>query len=261
MRIEAEPWSFPVSKLDLLDATSDRIRPSDPTLGDWFETYRLQHRPRFAADLVLVGRYVGSGARILEYGAIPPIVTGALQESGYEVSALDIAPERFADAIVRLRLDVRKCDVELEPAPFDDDSFDAVLFNEIFEHLRIDPIFTMSETLRVLRPGGQLLLSTPNLRSLRGIRNLVLHNQGHASSAGVYRQYEKIRTLGHMGHVREYTTYEVADFLSQVGFEVKVAVFRGGHGRGPVGILERLAPSLRPFFSIVAVKPSGGSPQ
>lgn len=258
MKTSAEPWSFPQSTLDLVDSVAADMRPSDPNLRDWFATYRSRHRLRFAADLDLVSKRLPPNARILEYGAVPPIVTAALAKLRYEVSGLDIAPERFADAFELLGLDVRRCDVEKEPAPFGDASFDAVLFNEIFEHLRIDPIFTLSEALRVLKPNGRIFLSTPNLRSLRGIKNLLLHNQGHASSAGVHRQYEKLRTLGHMGHVREYTTFEVADFLTKVGFVVEEAVFRGGHGRGPVGLVERLAPSLRPFFSLIARKPRGG---
>ena len=173
---------------------------------------------------------------------------------GYDVRAVDIAPERFEQSIARLKLDVKKCDLETESVPFADGTFDAVVFNELFEHLRIDPIATLREVHRVLKPEGVLLLSTPNLRSLRGIRNLVFRNQGHAVSAGVYRQYEKLETLGHMGHVREYTTREVSDFLSRIGFRIDKVIYRGGHGRGLVGVAERLAPSLRPFFALIATK-------
>jgi SAM-dependent methyltransferase len=147
--------------------------------------------------------------------------------------------------------------VEHEAMPFAEETFDAIVFNELFEHLRINPVFTLKETFRVLRPGGVLLLSTPNLRSFRGIRNLVLRNQGHAVSAGVYQQYEKLETLGHMGHVREYTTREVEDFLTRIGFHINAIIYRGGHGAGLVGLAERLAPSMRPFFTVVAAKGGG----
>lgn len=251
---EAEPWRFPDRSFALLDETAARIRPDDPALAEWFPKYWRQHRHRLAADLDLVGRHVEAGASVLEYGAVPLLMTAALVALGYETSAVDVKPERFATAIASLGLDVRKCDVEVEAVPFAAESFDAALFNELFEHLRINPIFTLREVRRVLKPGGRLLLSTPNLRSFRGLRNLLLENRGHAASAGVYEQYEKLEALGHMGHVREYTTREVSDFLGRVGFRVDKVVFRGGHGRGLAGIAERLAPSLRPFFTLVATK-------
>jgi SAM-dependent methyltransferase len=230
------------------------IEPDSRELAVWTENYFREHGRRLAVDLELVQRSFEHGSRLLEYGAVPPLVTAALAELEYRISGLDIAPERFASAIANLGLDVRACDVEHEPVPFPDESFDGVLFNELFEHLRINPIFTLSEALRVVRPGGRVLLSTPNLRSFRGLRNLVLRNQGHAVSGGIYRQYEKLTTLGHMGHVREYTTREVTDFLTRIGFEVEEIVFRGGHGHGVVGLAERLAPSLRPFFTAIASK-------
>ena len=205
-------------------------------------------------DLEIIRRHVEPGARLLEYGAVPLLLTGALATLDYDVRAVDIQPARFAGAIAELGLDVARCDVEVEAVPFSQGEFDAVLFNELFEHLRIDPIFTLREVLRVLRSGGVLLLSTPNLRSFRGLRNLVLRNQGHAVSPGVYEQYEKLETLGHMGHVREYTTREVGDFLGRLGFRVETLIYRGGHGRGVVGLAERLVPSLRPFFTVVARK-------
>jgi SAM-dependent methyltransferase len=206
------------------------------------------------ADLRIVEDHVEPRARVLEYGAVPLLMTAALVSLGYEVSAVDVGPERFSGAIAELGLQVARCDVETEPVPFPADSFDAILFNELFEHLRINPVFTLREARRVLKPGGALVLSTPNLRSFRGLRNLLLHNQGHAASGGVYRQYEKLETLGHMGHVREYTTREVSDFLGHVGLRVDKVIFRGGHGRGLVGLAERLAPGFRPFFTLVASK-------
>jgi len=194
-------------------------------------------------------------ARVLEYGAVPLLLTAALAALGYQVVGLDVAPERFATAIAAGGLEVVRCDVERDAVPFPDASFDAVLFNELFEHLRINPIVTMREARRVLRPGGRLLLSTPNLRSFRGLRNLLLHDLGAASSPGVYAQYEKLETLGHMGHVREYTAREVADFLERVGFVVEAVVRRGGHGSGLVGLAERWLPAFRPFFTLVARRP------
>lgn len=254
----AAPATPSAESLALIDQTTRRIHADAPGLEAWTGNYLAQHRERFATDIDLIGAAVPLGASLLDVGAAPYATSAALQARGYALAAVDIEPDRFAGLIGELELEVRRCDVEREPLPFGDAGFDAVLFNEMFEHLRIDPIFTLGEVHRVLKPGGKLLLSTPNLRSLRGLRNLLLHDQGHAVSGGIYRQYEKLRTLGHMGHVREYTVTETCEFLGQLGFVVETVVFRGGHGRGVVGAVERLAPSLRPFFSVIARREGQG---
>lgn len=251
---QAEPKRPAARHLDLIDRLGAEIHPDDPKLEEWFSRYLRQHRRRLALDLDMITREANTEACVLEYGAIPLLLTGALAALGYRIGAVDLDPDRFAATIAALGLDVRRCDVEAEALPFEAATFDVVLFNELLEHLRMNPIFTLGEVHRALKPGGVLLLSTPNLRSFRGIRNLLVRNQGHAVSAGIFEQYEKLETLGHMGHVREYTTREVSDLLTRIGFRVDKIVFRGGHGRGVVGLAERLAPSWRPFFTLRAVK-------
>jgi 2-polyprenyl-3-methyl-5-hydroxy-6-metoxy-1,4-benzoquinol methylase len=49
--------------------------------------------------------------------------------------------------------------------PLADQTFDCVLLSEVIEHLE-SPQLTIRETARVLRPGGRLLVTTPNYRSL-----------------------------------------------------------------------------------------------
>ncbi|MEO0438057.1 MAG: class I SAM-dependent methyltransferase [Pseudomonadota bacterium] len=247
------------SSLAIIDQAIARIRPDDEELRGWTKNYFQEHRKRFAVDLELVARFVPAESLVLDVGAAPYVITTALQAQAYQVAAVDVNPSRFAAAISDLALTVHACDIECEALPFEDASVDAVLFNELFEHLRIDPIHTLEEVYRVLKPGGLLLLSTPNLRSFRGLKNLLLKDQALSVSGGVYRQYEKLRTLGHMGHVREYTTTETIAFLDQIGFAIEALLYRGGHGRGIVGLAERLAPSFLPFFSIVAQRPGQAS--
>jgi SAM-dependent methyltransferase len=54
------------------------------------------------------------------------------------------------------------CDIEFDPLPFADASFDGAILSEVIEHLWRDPATIIWQINRVLRPGGQLLLTTPN---------------------------------------------------------------------------------------------------
>jgi hypothetical protein len=64
----------------------------------------------------------------------------------------------------------------------------------------------------------------------------------------------KLETLGHMGHVREYTITEVTDFLRKIGFEIDKIIYRGRIAGTISKLIIRLFPSLRPFVTYVARK-------
>lgn len=241
--------------LRVIHHCASQLRPGDPRLADWHETYTRVHANRLATDLDIVIATVSAGSKVLECGSVPLVFTLALAEVGYEVTGCDIAPERYADTIQELALDVSKCDLEAEQMPFRADLYDAVVFNELFEHLRINLVFTMGEVYRVLKPEGVLLLSSPNLRSLTGIFNFLFRNRAFSCSGDVYAQYRKLDELGHMGHVREYTTLEVADFLSKVGFCSLDLIFRGSYNSAFARGMTWALPQLRPFVSYVARKP------
>jgi SAM-dependent methyltransferase len=53
-------------------------------------------------------------------------------------------------------------------------SFDAVLFGEVFEHLLNHPLGVLGEIHRVLRPGGTLLLTSPNPSTLGNALRVLL---------------------------------------------------------------------------------------
>lgn len=252
MTVADEAASPRKESLERIDQVAATIAPDDVAHTRWFDEYARQHAVRLAFDLEVVQAHAGPGRRILEYGAIPLLLTAALKALGHDVTALDVAPDRFSRSIAELDLTVKRCDFEVEPVPFSDGEFDLVVFNELFEHLRINPVFTMREVHRVLRPGGLLLLSTPNLRSLDGLRNILLHNRSVAS--GIYDEYEKLEKLGHMGHVREYTSREIVEFLARVGFVPEKLVWRGRNRSRIARVVTDVATSLRPFITVIASK-------
>jgi len=223
-------------------------------LPGWYRDYADAHRSRIAFDLDLVRDHVRKDARVLEVGSVPFLLTCALQDLGYDLYGVDIAPERFQAVIPLMTSTISKCDIETESLPFPDASFDAILFFELFEHLRINPIFTMREVFRVMKPSAVILLSTPNLKSLDGIINFLFRGMASSVCGDIYKEFEKLQVIGHMGHVREYTRNEVVDFLTKSGFTVTQIIYRGWYPNKCKRLVLRLFSQLRPYVTIVATK-------
>lgn len=220
------------------------------------EDYLKYHQERLALDLDWLSSSLERSSRILEVGGFPFFLTSALLDRGYRLEVIDKLSDLAATLTQSHGLKVTECDIEREKLPFADGSFDDILFNEVFEHMRLDLVGTMEEVFRVLRPKGRLWLSTPNLGSLRGIINLLLKNESWAVVGdGVYAQYMHLRKTGWMGHVREYTSKEVVDFLLAIGFKLEVLVYRGGYTNPLAQGLSTLIPRLNPYFSCIATKP------
>jgi SAM-dependent methyltransferase len=122
--------------------------------------------------------------------------------------------EEPALAAERRGLEVARVDLETARFPWEDESVDVVVCNQVLEHLK-NVWLPMTEMHRVLRPGGHAVLSVPNLASLH---NRVLLALG--------RQPTSIRVLG--PHVRGYAFAEFRDFVSLGGaYEVECALSAG----------------------------------
>ena len=84
------------------------------------------------------------------------------RDLGFSVVALDIDGERFK---YKYEIKFHQCDITKE-IPFPDNSFDYILFLETIEHLR-NPYDVISKLRRILKSRGKLILSTPNILSLK----------------------------------------------------------------------------------------------
>lgn len=193
----------------------------------WHVNDLFNHEQRYLADLSLITDLAPTGA-ILELGSAPCHMTALLKLSGYGVVGVDIDPKRCTEFIQQLSLDVHQCDIERSTLPFEDETFECVMLCETFEHLRIDPAFVLSEINRVMTTGATLILTTPNVYSLPSIARFILGR----SIADPATEFGKLRSLGHMGHVREYSTNEVVRFVEAAGLAVDSISYRS-HTNGP----------------------------
>jgi SAM-dependent methyltransferase len=99
-------------------------------------------------------------ARVLEIGCGVGRYLEKLAELAPEVVGLEYDLERAVQAAHRLD-HARVVNAANERLPFADATFDAVLSNEVIEHVADDSV-SAAEMVRVLRPGGRIVLFCPN---------------------------------------------------------------------------------------------------
>jgi 2-polyprenyl-3-methyl-5-hydroxy-6-metoxy-1,4-benzoquinol methylase len=98
--------------------------------------------------------------RLLDIAAGEGALSAAAADMGFQVSACDLQPEKFKAP----GIDCTMCNLD-EKVPFDDASFDCAVCIEAIEHLR-DRYAFLAECARIIRPGGTLVLTTPNVLNL-----------------------------------------------------------------------------------------------
>lgn len=216
------------AEIDLLRETSLKIVEMEPD-SDWYGFYRQQQLPRLERDLQILLQSARKGQSILDVGANPPFLLATLTQLGFEASGIDLNPSLFQKTIDHYNLKVNALDIERDPLPFDDASFDYLLFTEVIEHLRINPVFTMTELYRVIKPGGVLMLETPNLYSLNGIYNFLVKGRAYACcNQDIHSEFSHYNKTGFFGHMREYTSQELHGFLRKLGFREIKAIYSDG---------------------------------
>jgi len=112
----------------------------------------------------------GTPGRILEFGAGTGNFARRLiaEDVVSEMTCADILPrpEDFPAGIEWIRADLNN------PLAAPDAAFDTIVCIEVIEHLE-NPRAVFREFQRLLRPGGNLILTTPNQESLRALASLV----------------------------------------------------------------------------------------
>jgi len=105
------------------------------------------------------GRPLG---KVLDIGTGDGRLASHLHSLGHEMAACDCLPE--AEWNLK-HISYRQCDIALG-LPFNDETFDYVVCTEVIEHVE-NPFALCREIKRVLRPGGSVIMSTPNILNMR----------------------------------------------------------------------------------------------
>ena len=131
-------------------------------LVDYYDAYWEEKGDRVNRKrLDQIATYIQPGERVLALDCGAGVMARKLADKGAEVIGVDMS--HVAVAMTREKgIEAYQVDLDVEPLPFPDGSFDTVLSDSGLEH-RFHVERALDEAVRVLRPGGKLVLSLPNL--------------------------------------------------------------------------------------------------
>jgi SAM-dependent methyltransferase len=188
------------------------------------KAYLEKHIPRLARTLALAPPPQTTG-RVLELGCYMQITPLLERVCGYRevrggyygtLGRSDRKTMQFPDGEFSCYVD--HFDAERDRFPYPDEHFDLVVAGEIIEHLTYDPMHMLLEARRVLVDGGFLLITTPNVGSITSVAKTL---DGH-DNPQIFFLYKRpvAGEEPEIGHVREYTMYELGEAVKAAGFEV-----------------------------------------
>ena len=195
--------------------------------SDRFEYGIQPERNRYLLIIKTVLPYIiGRRAKILDGGCGGGIMSLVFKRMGYDVSGVHnwksyaSTDANHVERMQRERLEregvhTEDLDIVKDLFPFQNDSFDVILFLGVIEHLHSSPRNALREIHRVLKRGGILILTTPNLATLKN-RLYVL--AGKSNYVELEYWYNSVPFFG---HVREYAVDEIKQILAWGGFDVK----------------------------------------
>ncbi len=181
---------------------------------------------RMVRTMEALRRQVPPGSRVLDCGSYFGNFSRMLQTAGYRVDAADsygrygavfdsvIASMRAAGIQIIDTTDAGVLDAHTE-------TYDAVLAMGVIEHVPHTPRALLNTLSRVLRPGGVIVIDTPNLGYLY-TRNKLAH--GDSIFCPIQLQFDT--EIPFEGHHREYTIAEIQWILGAIGqTDIEIATF------------------------------------
>lgn len=130
---------------------------------DAYEKSLLQSK-RVLRIAALVGSPLTPQSRILDFGCGEGAAVYRFREQGYDAMGFDVEDRlalRSADDAAFFRIGTGSN----QRLPFDDNSFDFIVSDQVFEHVK-DPGTILKELYRIMRPGGLSLHTFPSRYSI-----------------------------------------------------------------------------------------------
>jgi len=211
--------SVAVASLRSLDEAITSVRLRFP-----FEGYVKVASGAYQDVAETVLKWLRPPAKILDFGSGPCDKTALLAALGYDCSACDDLGDEWhrlgnnREKILEFARASRVRFVltdEDSPLPFFKGEFDALMMNDVLEHLHDSPKDLMLSLLDLVRPGGMLFVTVPNAVNLLKRAKVLFGRTNLPSFEGFYWYPNSWR-----GHVREYTKGDLEQLCDFLDLEV-----------------------------------------
>ncbi|OBH97906.1 SAM-dependent methyltransferase [Mycobacterium sp. E2733] len=163
--------------------------------------------------------------RVLELGCAEGVFAAAVKElTGAEVWGIEFSAQVAERARERIdRVLVGDADAQIAELP--DNYFDAVICNDVLEHL-VDPLATLTQLRTKLRSGGAVVASIPNIRYAPALSKIVFRKDFPQDDQGIFD-----RT-----HLRFFTRKSMVRMFETAGFTMRRMKGINAY-YGPLGLL------------------------
>jgi len=172
------------------------------------ERYTATHKWRTIEDVLLISKYltVQNDDKVLEIG---PSMTSLLLRDliGVKIETLCI-DEMNRNFLDKEKIPVHLCDICKEVPPLEKESFDAIIFAQVFEHFTLTPEFALKNILNLLKPGKKIFFCVPNFATSQ--HRLTLLRGGNPQDL----LSDKIV---YFAHLREPCYYETNNWWQEAG--------------------------------------------
>jgi len=138
------------------------------------------------------------GKKLLEVGCGSGARLRAFKDKGWQVTGQELDPQ--AATYAKTVFDVNVLLGDLVDIGLDGEQFDAIVMNHVIEHI-YDPARMLTECNRILKPGGKVVISTPNIESY-----------GHAVFGENWRGLEPPR------HLHLFSNQSAVPLMQKAGF-------------------------------------------
>lgn len=243
--------------------TSDEFAPIfDATLAQsslpQVHEYVLLHKERFRQTMSFVAAHANENGAMLEVSTSPYTPFMKSLYKGRMITAdyggihpgVDNVPNPAINSDMHISIDLNRERLTPRISAIEEKGVDLILFCEIIEHLLPSPFDLVRDLAGCLKPGGRLLISTPNAF---GIDRAIRMNHGQHPSA-LLPAGESFLTGAH--HVREYTMDELLHIAREAGLKPVHFAFSACWDSGyPKREFVELHPTERSCLMMVAERP------